>query len=379
MKIGLLGFGTVGGGVYDILNNRTDMKIKYVCCLEEPQGLTAKLTRDANEIFSDPEIDTVVEVMGGLHPAEEFVMKALQAGKNVITANKLLVAESYQKLITLAQEKGVAFRCTAAAGGGIPWLTSIERCKRVDTIHSVSGIMNGTTNYIMDTMHKQEIGFDEVLKQAQQLGYAEANPSADIDGEDICNKLILSANAAFDIVLAKSSIPVFGIRTVTAEDISTFQKHALCCKLMAHADRRNGKIAAYVEPMLVGAQQLEASVPSNFNLISYDSEHAGKQSFYGQGAGRYPTAYNVVEDLVDVANGVRSFYTATMHPAKADNEMIKHQYYVRTDKQDDWLMQKVSEQWQTGVITKPVSVAELHTWAKRQQQDGAQLFFAGIS
>lgn len=378
MKIGLLGFGTVGGGVYNLVNGRTDMTIKYICCLENPEGLTAKLTRNADEIFADPEIDTVVEVMGGLHPAKEFVTKALQAGKNVVTANKLLVAECYQELIELANAKGVAFRCTAAAGGGIPWLTSIERCKRVDTINSVSGIMNGTTNYIMDTMHKQKVSFSDVLGQAQQLGYAEADPSADIDGKDIQNKLVISANVAFDVLLQKKDVPVFGIRKVTAEDITTFKAHGFCCKLMARSVRRSGRISAYVEPTLVSSEQLEASVPSNFNLITFRGENAGKQSYYGQGAGRYPTAYNVVEDLVDVAAGVRSFYTSTMLQAEVDNEMVAHQYYIRTDMEDSWLKEITVEKWQTGVITKPVSVASLHAWAKQQEEQGAQLFFAAI-
>lgn len=378
MVIGLLGLGTVGGGVYNLVNGRTDMKIKYICCLENPEGLTATLTRNADDIFSDPEVDTVVEVMGGLHPAKEFVVKALQAGKNVVTANKLLVAECYRELIELAQAKGVAFRCTAAAGGGIPWLTSIERCKRVDTINSVSGIMNGTTNYIMDTMHRQNVSFSDVLGQAQQLGYAEADPSADIDGLDIRNKLVISANVAFDVLLEKKNVPVFGIRNVTAADIASFKAHGFCCKLMARAVRRSGKISAYVEPTLVSAEQLEASVPSNFNLISFRGENAGKQSYYGQGAGRYPTAYNVVEDLIDVAAGVRHFYTNIMLDAEVDNEMTAHQYYVRTDAADEWLTERISECWETGVITKPVSVAQMHAWAKRQEENGRQLFFAAI-
>lgn len=378
MVIGLLGLGTVGGGVYNLVNGRTDMKIKYISCLENPEGLTATLTRNADDIFSDPEVDTVVEVMGGLHPAKEFVTKALQAGKNVVTANKLLVAECYKELVELAREKGVAFRCTAAAGGGIPWLTSIERSKRVDTINSVSGIMNGTTNYILDTMHKQSVSFADVLGQAQQLGYAEADPSADIDGKDIQNKLVISANVAFDVLLEKKDVPVFGIRNVTAEDIATFKAHGFCCKLLARSVRRSGKISAYVEPTLVSSEQLESSVPTNFNLISFRGENAGKQSYYGQGAGRYPTAYNVVEDLIDVLGGVRSFYTSVMMAPTVDNEMITHQYYVRLDRTDAWLMENAAEHWQTGIVTKPVSVAQMHAWAQALEADGAKLFFAAI-
>lgn len=364
MVIGLLGFGTVGGGVYELLRDRDDLSIKYICCLEDPEGLTATLTRNADDIFSDLEVDTVVEVMGGLHPAKEFVIKALSAGKNVVTANKLLIAECYRELTGLAREKGVALRCTAAAGGGIPWLTSLERCKRVDTIRSVSGIMNGTTNFILDTMHRQAVSFSEVLAQAQRLGYAEADPSADIDGKDIQNKLVISANVAFDILLEKKDVPVLGIRSITAADIDTFKRHGLCCKLLAHATRREDKISAYVEPTLVSADQPEAAVPSNFNLISFTADSAGKQSFFGQGAGRYPTAYNVVEDLMDVKNGVRSFYSGTARLPAVDNEMFTHQYYVRTDGGPELPQELISERWETGLVTKPVSVAWLHGWIK---------------
>lgn len=366
MVIGLLGFGTVGGGVYALLRDRADLNIKYICCLEDPEGLTATLTRNADDIFSDPEVDTVVEVMGGLHPAKEFVIKALSAGKNVVTANKLLIAECYRELTELAREKGVALRCTAAAGGGIPWLTSLERCKRVDTIRSVSGIMNGTTNFILDTMHKQEVSFSEVLAQAQQLGYAEADPSADIDGKDIQNKLVISANVAFDVLLEKKDVPVLGIRSITAADIDTFKRHGLCCKLLAHAARRERKISACVEPTLVSADQPEAAVPSNFNLISFTADNAGKQSFFGQGAGRYPTAYNVVEDLIDVADGIRHFYCAAAEQPEVDNETDVRQYYIRTGDGRGLPEELISERWETGLVTKPVSVAWLHGWAKAQ-------------
>ena len=378
MVIGLLGLGTVGGGVYNLVNGRTDMSIKYVCCLEKPEGLTAILTSNFDDIVNDPEVDTVVEVMGGLHPAREFAIKAMSAGKNYVTANKLLIAECFQELTALAAEKGVALRCTAAAGGGIPWLTAIERCKRADTITSISGIMNGTTNYIMDTMHRQSVSFSDVLGQAQQLGYAEADPSADIDGKDIQNKCVISANVAFDVLLQKKDVPVFGIRNVTAQDIAVFKVHGFCCKLIATAVRRSGKIAAFVEPTLVSGGRLEAAVPSNFNLITFNAENAGRQSYFGQGAGRYPTAYNVVEDLIDVAGGVRSFYTSDFTAAEVDNEMVAHQYYVRFAGTDPWLEELITEKWDCGVITKPVSVAQMHAWAKTAEEQDSQMFLAAI-
>ena len=185
MVIGLLGFGTVGGGVYEMLRDRMCMDVKYVLCLENPDGLAGKLVRSVDQILSDDTVDTVVEVMGGLHPAREFVLQAMAAGKNVVTANKLLLAECYEELTKAAAQNHVALRCTAAVGGGIGWLTALERCKRTERVHELTGIMNGTTNYILDTMQTRGVSFADALHQAQELGYAERDPAADIDGEDI--------------------------------------------------------------------------------------------------------------------------------------------------------------------------------------------------
>ena len=212
MVIGLLGFGTVGGGVYKLADARTDMTVKYVLDLRQIPELGDKLVHDFAAIVNDPEVDTVVEVLGGLHPSYEFVTAALRAGKNVVTANKYLVCHYFTELTALAKECGVALRCTAAAGGGIPWLYNLERAKRLDTITSVSGIMNGTTNYIMDTMLHNPVSFESVLKEAQALGYAEADPSADIDGWDIQRKLIISARNSEDTLFISQSAPLFNSR-----------------------------------------------------------------------------------------------------------------------------------------------------------------------
>ena len=182
----------------------------------------------------------------------------------------------------------------------------------------------------MDAMHGSDVDFADVLAQAQALGYAEADPSADIDGLDIQRKLILSANVAFGVSLREADVPVFGIRNVRKADIARFQAHSCTCKLIATAEQSAGSIRAYVEPTLLGRDALEAAVPANFNLISMDGDRMGVQSFFGQGAGRYPTAYNVVQDLVDITRGVHAFYTDSFVPAVPDNSGIQHRYYVRT-------------------------------------------------
>lgn len=375
MNIGLLGLGTVGGGVYELIEKRSDMQVKYVCCLEEPQGMRAILTRDFDRIVEDPEVHTVVELMGGLHPAKEFVVKAMRAGKDIVTANKLLIAECYEELTQLAIECGVTVRCTAAAGGGIPWLTAIARCNRVDKITGIYGIMNGTTNFILDSMHQKNVEFDAILRQAQQLGYAERDPSADIDGHDIRNKLVISANVAFGVSLPPAQVDVFGIRNIRRSDIASFQQRDLCCRLIAQAERIGQGVTAYVQPTLVPKESPEAAVHANFNMICYDAQYAGRQSFYGQGAGRYPTAYNVVEDLLDLNKGEAAFYADRADPISVSNELVSYRYYVRTSEPDEWLDSVTDERWENAVVTKLIPVKAMHKWAKTA---GADLFFAAI-
>lgn len=363
MNIGLLGFGVVGRGVYEILAGRGDMAVTRVLCRRE-LGLPAGVeTRDMGDIANDPAIDTVVEVLGGLHPAYEYVRSALEAGKNVVTANKALIAAFYDDLTALAAEKGVSLRCTAAVGGGIGWLSEVERARRVQKIDSLRGIMNGTCNYILDNMTTNGLGYDTALKQAQALGYAEADPSADVDGIDTWNKTIISANVAFGVSLERSTVPVAGIRHISAGDVAQFTAHGLVCKLMGCADGEN----AYVQPTLVKQEELEANVPMNYNCITFHGATSGTMSFYGQGAGRYPTAYNVVQDLQDVVAG-KGFYATAEKTLAAKNEKAMR-FYVRGPWEGT-----VEETWGEGVLTGPVAVQEMHNWAKAHPE----AFFAGL-
>ena len=378
MNIGLLGFGVVGGGVWELAADRQDVNVKRVLLRRPKDGLPAAVTTmDINDILHDDTIDTVVEVMGGLHPAYEYVTAAMERGKHVVTANKALVAAYYQELTALAKEKGVALRCTAAVGGGIPWLVNLARVKRLDTVCEVGGIMNGTTNFIMDAMHKSPVSFEDILREAQTLGYAEADPSADIDGDDIRRKLCISANIAFDAALDEAAIPTFGIRTVTAADIAAFQAHGFVCKLLATAQAAENGVCAFVEPTLVDKSEPEAAVPANYNLIGYTAERVGKQTFFGQGAGRFPTASNVMQDCLTVQAGERGFYTAEAVPAPLC-AAAAHPYYVRTAATDEFLRSRVADDWGTGVITGAVDVYEMLAWAKRQREKDPTCFIAAI-
>ena len=250
MNIGLLGFGVVGRGVYDMLAGRDDIRTAWVLCRRDLGELTARTTYEMQDILDDPSVDTVVEVMGGLHPAYEYVAAALRAGKNVVSSNKYLMCRYYDELTALAKEHGSALRCTAAVGGGIPWLTNLEKAARANHISRVWGILNGTTNYIMDAMHSSDVDFADVLAQAQALGYAEADPSADIDGIDVKNKTVITASVAFDVACEKD-IPVSGIRNLTKADLDLFGERGLTVKLLGRGVQQDGRYAVAVEPVAV--------------------------------------------------------------------------------------------------------------------------------
>ena len=370
MNIALLGFGVVGRGVYDLTKNIPGLTVTKVVCLEDVTLPDATVTKDFKDVLTD-DIDIVIEAMGGLHPAFEFVSAAMEAGKHVVTSNKALVANFYDTLLPLAQSKGICFRCTAAVGGGIGWLSELERSRRTQTINAVGGIMNGTCNYILDSMTRLGLGYNEALKQAQQLGYAEANPTTDVEGIDTWHKVILSSNVAFAVSLDSTTVPVAGISRITKEDVDTFTAKGLVCKLISTGKQENGVYSAYVQPTLVASTALEAAVPANYNLITLVGEASGPMSFYGQGAGRYPTAHNVVQDCADVMAGKGFYCGYGKKTAAANTDCLR--YYVRGNA-DSWLQENTAENWGTGVLTKPVCVNTIHNWLK----DHPEAFIAAI-
>ena len=327
----------------------------------EVEGIICGFPPDNCDTLDELIVVGVIEAMGGLHPAYEFVKAAIEAGKNIVTSNKALVATFYDELIPLAKEKGVCFRCTAAVGGGIGWLSELERARRMQTIESVGGIMNGTTNYILDSMTRLGLTYDDALRQAQALGYAEANPTTDVEGIDTWHKVILSSNIGFGVSLDSATVPAVGISAITAEDVATFTERGYVCKLVSTGKQEDGKISAYVQPTLFRQGDLEAAVPANYNLITLVGSASGRMSFYGQGAGRYPTAYNVVQDCADVLAG-RGFYSPYGGKVQADNSVCLR-YYVR-GAVDAWLEENKQETWGSAVITAPVSVEKMHAWLK---------------
>lgn len=379
MVVAILGHGTVGGGVYELLKNRSDITVKYVLDREPIAELGAASVTDFSAILNDGEVDTVVEVMGGMEPAYDYIIAAMRAGKNIVTANKQLLAVRYDELTALAKETGVGFRASAAVGGGIPWLPNLQRLKRIGAVNEICGIMNGTTNYILSMMHKKGYDYESVLHDAQSFGYAEADPTADIEGYDIQRKLMISANIAFDASLTEQQVPAAGIAGITREDIAGFNEMGYVCKLYATAKRvADGAILAVVEPTLFKAETLEAAVPANYNLITAVSEYAGRQSFFGEGAGRWPTAAAVVQDLLDLCERKQGFYTQLAQPLPSNNMCEERRYYVRYIV-DTWFMDGcVEKRWGNGVLTRPVSPAQMHSWYVEARSNDPGIFLAAL-
>ena len=328
MKIAILGYGTVGKGVDSIISERVE-GVEVARILELPDRLTdPRMTSDFQEIVEDEEIDVVVECMGGLEPAHTYIMDALAEGKSVVTSNKAVVAAYFDEFVSQANTTGASLLVEASVGGGIPWIASVEKVRRIDEVTSFSGIMNGTTNYIVDAMVRHGADFDDVLREAQRLGYAERDPSADIDGIDVKNKTIISVGVAFETACTKD-IPVTGIRTLAKADLDYLRERGRSVKLLGRAVQADGCYAAAVEPVAVPMDSLEANVPANFNLISLEGTTVGPLKFYGQGAGMLPTGNAMVQDVLDFAAGRRPHYDFSRSLAYRP-ELLTSDYVFRT-------------------------------------------------
>ena len=318
MNIGLLGCGVVGGGILDFCAERADLTVAKVLVRRPRPELGTLAGTDIADITGDPTIGIVIEVMGGLHPAYEYICAALRSGKHVVTANKAVISAFYSQLTQLAAENGVSLRCTAAVGGGIPWLTSLSRASELDEIKAVEGILNGTTNYMLSAMTNSGADYAPALRKAQELGYAEADPTADVEGLDARRKIVLSADLAFGVNIREEDIPCVGISSITADDIAKAKDEGLTYKLIARAEKNGRAVAAFVCPTLFPSSAPEAHTDGTGNLVTLFASRFGKQSFSGAGAGGYPTGSNVLRDCLDVADGCRSFYADSFTPCSVN-------------------------------------------------------------
>ena len=317
MYVAVMGYGTVGSGVVEVFNKNHEsivkrstqsaLEIRYILDLRDFPGdpNADKFIKDFNIILNDPEVKIVVETMGGLHPAFEFVSSLLKAGKSVVTSNKELVAAKGYELLKMAEENNVNFLFEASVGGGIPIIRPITQCLAANEIDEIAGILNGTTNFILTMMIEKQMSFEDALKLAQDNGYAEKDPTADIEGQDACRKICILASLCFGKHVYPDSVHTEGITKIALEDVAYVRNYGGVIKLLGRAKRLdNGKISAMVSPAVVMDGSQLASVRDVFNAILVRGDAIGDVVFYGKGAGKLPTASAVVADVIDCAKHV---------------------------------------------------------------------------
>ena len=372
MKIAILGMGTIGSGVYEYAKARNDMTVVRTLDLK---AWMDDMTTDIAEIVNDPSIEIVVETMGGLHPAYEYAMKCLNAGKSYVTANKYLVSVYGLELQEAAKANGVSFRFSAACGGGIPYLKNLWDAGMSDNVIRVGGIMNGTTNYILDKMQTEGVSYEDALSEAQALGYAERDPSSDVDGLDTQRKIALASAVAFGALLKSDSIPTFGIRGIKKEDIAYFQKKNLSIRLIAEAKKEGNAVCACVQPTLVSSASPENGIRKNINYLWYEGEKSGVFAFSGQGAGKYPTAANIIRDLLAIGAGEKSMLAENVRLENAVQN-TERSFYVRAPLSEKDSLSALIRSMETDgkwlyAVTVPMNEAEIHTMVRKM--DGAFL------
>lgn len=302
LRIALLGYGTVGQSVAALTaDGRRGIELRHI--LRRPGKAAAPLMTDSpDEIFSDPDVDVVVDVLPGENPSYDYICRALFAHKHVVTANKAALAPHYAELTALARENGCALLYEASAGGGIPWIENLRQAAKVDRITAMSGILNGTVNYIIDRMERFEADFESALSEAQALGYAEADPAADLSGADTANKAVISAATALNAAVSPN-FPVAGIEGLTRDFLELLHGEDLTLRLMMLFCRSEHRYALGVAPVLLSEHAMEAAVRENFNCTSLTGDVVGTLKFYGQGAGGRPTADAILQDLVRLRDG----------------------------------------------------------------------------
>ena len=381
MKVAVLGFGTVGVGVYEMLKTAQGLEPGPVLVRPGKADAPYKVT-SLEEIVNDESVEAVVEVMGGIEPAYTYAVAALEHGKHFVTSNKALVAAKGVALNKLAREKGVAFLFSAACGGAVPILHNLALARESDKILSLGGILNGTTNYMLDAMQRLGLDYADALADAQRLGYAEADPTADVSGLDALRKIMLADAVAYGLLPCEGLLNE-GIESITAADVQHFQPRGYTCRLLVSGGKTgDGRVSAYVEPVLLRAGSPECSVLQNYNMARYEGQCSGSIVLMGQGAGRYPTASAVLRDLSGILRGERYMFAADCVEGRADNSGSVHCYYVRLPAAlvDRLPCESVETVGETArVVTRAISVQAMHETAKALRSDGANLFFAAIS
>ena len=346
-KVAIMGYGTVGSGVYDIIKTNADklsrsangetVELKYILDIRDFDDHPEKelFTKEFNDILNDSEVSVVAEVMGGLHPAYEFTKSLLEAGKSVVTSNKELVATYGTELLEIARGKNVNYFFEASVGGGIPIIRPMHQCLTANNIEKIAGILNGTTNYILNQMIKNGKTFETALKDAQNKGFAERNPAADIEGHDACRKIAILASLASGKMVDFNDIDTEGITNITLDDVNYAAAMDAVVKLIGYAQfGEDGKVYSIVSPMVIKNDSPLSGVDGVMNAIMVTGDCVGDVMFYGAGAGKLPTASAVVADIVDaVKHNERSkkiFWEKPAENIMADKDAKKFAYFIRT-------------------------------------------------
>ena len=327
-KVAVLGYGTVGSGVVDVLDTNAAevaksageaLELKYILDLRDFPGdkHEAQVVHDINVILDDPEVEVICETMGGIEPAFSFEKSALEKGKSVCTSNKELVAAHGPELVELAKKNGVSYLFEASVGGGIPVLRSLNDSLKHEKVDSITGILNGTTNYILTKMDKEGAEFSKVLKAAQEKGYAERNPEADVEGYDACRKIAILASLMSGKHVNYEDIYTEGITKITIEDFAYARTMGMAIKLLAMCKRNQNGFFTMVSPFLIPMENPLASVNGVFNAINIHGNMLGDVMFYGKGAGKNATASAVVADVIDITKHKGGHIEVNMKAEKA--------------------------------------------------------------
>ena len=349
IKIAILGYGTIGSGVVEVLHTNREsiakragdeIEVKYILDLRDFPGdpMEDKVIHDYNVIAEDPEIQVVVEAMGGVEPAYTFVKRALLAGKNVTTSNKALVAKHGAELIAIAKQQSINFLFEASVGGGIPIIRPLNSSLTADEIEEIPGILNGTTNYMLSKMTFEGLEFEDVLKDAQSRGYAEADPTADIEGYDACRKIAILTSLVCGQQVDFEDIYTEGITKITADDIKYAKAMGSVIKLLATSRKTEEGYCAMVAPFMLSQQHPLYSVNDVFNAIFVHGNVLGDAMFYGSGAGKLPTASAVVADIVDIAKHLHKNILISWSSGKidlVDYKKAQSRFFVRTSENQE--------------------------------------------
>lgn len=415
MNIALLGFGTIGSGVYELINlnkgkfagNFTDVESR-----KSSPVITKVLERDASkdlgdtvgkivthpsEILEDESIGLVIALMGGMDFEYEMIKECLRAGKHVVTANKAVISEYFQELLTLAEENGVVLRYEASVGGGIPIIGSLKEEMKINRVTEIKGILNGTTNFILSKMTEEGADFGDTLALAQSIGFAEADPTADVEGYDVSRKLSILSSMAYEGIIRDEDVYKRGITDIRAADIEMIGSMGYVVKYLGHSILDEKNVYTTVEPVLFKEASIMSNVNSEFNIISITGDIIGELQFYGKGAGKDATANAVVGDVLYILNivGEQNLpkpLRLNRHLNKMGTEVFKGKYYLRANLDDKEMLDQVLTAVETVaarktvivnnnqvyVVTNAIAANDFNKMAEKLKKAVPELFYARI-